>query len=498
MKKSLIFWFTFALLNTIGLYIAAGYYAKGDFATAWLLAGAVGLIDLVYFFSENYPLKFLLPSVIIVTLFLIIPIAFTVYISMTNYSSGHFFGKARVIEFLGQRTFIPENRPVLYSLYHANRKLLVRFDERNECLEIDSLSKKKDALIPKKCTSLFGFTKLTKPELINARRALDAIAVRFGESEYRVQDFRNFNRIENAFEIFNDGDKVTVVNRQTSTRFVENDAKGLFQAKTGDTLSPGYFVFHGFNNFTSIFKDKTILYPFGTIIVWNLLWAFSSVALSFTFGFLLALTLNKMKRAAFFRIPLIIPYAVPAFISVLVWKGLLNEECGDVNQFLNSHFHTIIPWLNNTFWARTSVLVVNTWLSFPYMMLLSLGVLQSIPNSIYESCRVDGIGRFNTFRKITLPLVLKSLFPLLLGSFAFNFNNFNIIYLLTGGNPPIVSSSALAGNTDLLISYTYKIAFESGSGGNFGLASAFSIIIFGIVCLITLINLQISKRLRES
>src|SRR5205823_14761237 len=189
---------------------------------------------------------------------------------------------------------------------------------------------------------------------------------------------------------------------------------------------------------------------------------------------------------------LIIPYAVPAFLSLLVWQGLLNDDFGVVNRA----FHISIPWLFDPWWARVSVILVSVWLTVPYFFLVSLGALQSIPAELVEAARVDGGGPIQIFRRVRLPLLLVAVAPLLIASFAFNFNNFNNIYLLTGGGP-YEGSSSIAGSTDILISYTYKRAIATGKGNDYGLASALAIIIFFIVATISGITFYRSKALEN-
>jgi ABC-type sugar transport system permease subunit len=177
---------------------------------------------------------------------------------------------------------------------------------------------------------------------------------------------------------------------------------------------------------------------------------------------------------------LVMPYALPAFLAVLVWGGLLNDDFGVVNSVLHLH----VPWLFDPFWAKVSVIAVSVWLTVPYFMLVSLGSLQSIPAELVEAAKVDGGGGWSVFRRVTLPLLLIVVAPLMVASFALNFNNFVNIYLLTGGGPPSEDQS-IAGGTDILITYTYKLAFEAGKGNDFGLACAVSIFIFFIVASIS-------------
>jgi arabinogalactan oligomer/maltooligosaccharide transport system permease protein len=174
---------------------------------------------------------------------------------------------------------------------------------------------------------------------------------------------------------------------------------------------------------------------------------------------------------------------VPGFLSLLVWQGLLNDDFGVVNRGL---LHAHIPWLFDPNWAKVSVILVSLWLTFPYFFLVSLGALQSIPGELTEAAKVDGAGAWQLFRKVTLPLLLIAVAPLMIASFAFNFNNFNNIYLLTGGGP--ATDQPIAGSTDILISYTWKLAFAAGKGADYGLASAVAIVIFFIVAAISTIG----------
>jgi len=264
----------------------------------------------------------------------------------------------------------------------------------------------------------------------------------------------------------------------------------------------GYISGVGFRNFERIWGDPTVSGPFLKVFGWTFTYAFLSVLLTFAIGLALALILNNptLRARMAYRTLFIIPWAIPAFISVLVWReGIFNETYGFLNKFvLSKWFHiATVPWLSDPVWAKFSVLLVNLWLGFPYMMTVCLGSLQSIPGELYEAADMDGANRIQTFWRITLPLLLIAVAPLLVGSFAFNFNNFVNIYLLTQGGPPLPNAQTPAGSTDILISYTYKLAFEGGHGQDYGFASAISVIIFFIVASISAINFKFSGALEE-
>ena len=218
---------------------------------------------------------------------------------------------------------------------------------------------------------------------------------------------------------------------------------------------------------------------------------------------MLAVTLNneKVKFQKIYRSIYILPYAIPAFISIIVFKGLLNPDYGVVNEWFAPLYELFniepINWFRTKGSSRAAVLLVNTWLGFPYMFLITTGALQSIPKELLEAAKVDGASPRQSFWRITFPLLLVSISPLLIGAFAFNFNNFTLIFLLTSGGPPIVGADVAVGYTDILISFTYDLAIAGGRGYQFGLAASVTTIIFFIVLIISAISFRYSKRLER-
>jgi arabinogalactan oligomer/maltooligosaccharide transport system permease protein len=279
--------------------------------------------------------------------------------------------------------------------------------------------------------------------------------------------------------------------RLANGRVFADGGEGSYVAAGGEELEPGWKTTVGFTNFSRVVNDRLIRGPFLRVFAWTVAFATLTVLLSFALGLLLAITLDKQFRLQrFYRTVFVIPYAIPSFLTLLVWAGLLNDDFGVVNRI----FNTSIPWLFDPWWAKVSIIVVSLWLTFPYFFLVSLGALQSIPGELVEAARVDGAGSWQVFRKITLPLLLVAVAPLLIASFAFNFNNFNNIFLLTQGQPP-TDDQSIAGATDILISYTYKLAFSAGKGTDYALASTVSIFIFLIVALISTVAFWRSKSL---
>jgi len=255
---------------------------------------------------------------------------------------------------------------------------------------------------------------------------------------------------------------------------------------------------------SSDLHDPLVRKPFLSIFAWTFFFAACCVLFSFAIGLFLAIALDKkgMRFQRTYRSILVIPWAIPGFLSLLVWQGLLNDDFGVVNRSI-LHTHTpwlfggdVFSWLPFISWPRIAVILVSVWLTTPYFFLVALGALQSIPAELTEAARVDGGGAWQIFRRVTLPLLLIVVAPLMIASFAFNFNNFNNVYLLTRGGP-YTGTSSIAGNTDILISYTYKLAIASGKGNDYGLASAVAIIIFFIIAGISGITFLRSQSLES-
>lgn len=255
------------------------------------------------------------------------------------------------------------------------------------------------------------------------------------------------------------------------------------------------FTFIAFQNYLTVFSGslKDVFFP---VLGWTVCFAVLSTLGSYTMGLGLAILLNnpKMKESKVYKTILIVPWALPSTIAILAWQGLLNEQYGGINNLLHALGITAnIPWMTDALWARIGIIIVNVWLGFPYMMNVCLGGLQAIPNDYYEAAKIDGASRFQCFRTITLPLVTKLSIPLVISTFAANFNNFGNIYMITQGGPARVDNQ-FAGYTDILASTTYKMTTWSN---RYELPATFSVLIFLIVGTFTLINMRMSGAFKE-
>ncbi|WP_117237622.1 ABC transporter permease subunit [Thermus sediminis] len=257
------------------------------------------------------------------------------------------------------------------------------------------------------------------------------------------------------------------------------------------------FGFVGLRNFAFILSQASqALFP---VFVWNVVFATGTVLLNALLGLILGLLLNNkgLKLRNFYRTVLIVSWALPGVITVQVWVALLNYNFGAINRLLGVLGIYPIPWLTDPDWAKVAILLVNLWLGFPYMMTATLGALSTIPDELYEAAKVDGATPWQTLLGITLPLLEKPMVPILLSSFAFNFNNFYIIYLLTGGGPAQEGRLATAQATDILISWAFKTAFSAEGQSAYGLGAAISLLIFAITVAISLVNFRVTGALRE-
>jgi len=246
----------------------------------------------------------------------------------------------------------------------------------------------------------------------------------------------------------------------------------------------GRFV--GLANFADIlFPGATSETHFWFTLGVTVMWTFLNVALHVAIGLALALVLSdaRLRGKAVYRVLLIVPWAVPNYITALVWKWIFNTQYGPANAMLALLGLSPVDWLGRSFWTNfTANLVTNTWLGFPFMMVISLGALQSIPADLYEAAEMDGAGRWQRFRHITLPLLKPALVPAIVLGTIWTFNMFNVVYLVSGGAPD--------NQTNILITEAYR-AFRVLK--NHGLAAAYSLIIFLILAAWTAVTNRVTR-----
>jgi ABC-type sugar transport system permease subunit len=502
----------------------------------WILSIFVAVItvgvNVIFLVDGLYPFRWFAPGLVLLILMLIYPTLYTLYVAFTNYRDGNLLTRPQAEEVLQKQVYLPADavtyswtafrstdNPNNYGLWLIPDKegtggpIFATEGKITPASEVNLGDFTLDENgIP---TGLPGYERLTKGQVVPL---LDAVLskIQFGESGNVIalnpqNPIRQAGVFRQKYTLNQDG---SLLDNETGVTYKAeqgtytpvsgpNMANGKVVDAEGQPLPvirPGYYVITGFDNFKRLIQNDKIRGPFLDVFVWTFAHAFFTVFLTFWFGLFMALLLNARftPGRAVLRTLLLVPYSLPAFISVLVWKGLLNEQLGVVNKALESilGIHSGPKWTSSPTWVKIGILLIQLWLGFPYMMLICTGALQSIPGDIYEASRVDGANFFQQFQYLTLPLLLVAVGPLLIASFAFNFNNFTIVELFNKGGPPISPDTA-AGHSDILITYTYELAFGSGRGADYGFASTISLVIFLIVAVITFFNFRFTQSWEE-
>lgn len=492
-----------AIFNAFALFLIMVLIEQENW---WIVAAAIAvtaIVDWVYLSKRALPAKYLTPGLIFLAIFQVFVIIYTFYVAFTNYSTGHVLSKDQAIQaLLSQNQRRVEDSPA-YPLTVVERADELGFlvtDLQGVAYlgtETDPLEEVDATFTGDKATAVDGWASLSFAQILQNQSEIFDMAVPISdnaaEGSLRTLDGTTAYRYVSNLKY--DAASDTLINQETGAVYVDG-GEGNFVTPEGRPVLPGWTITVGMDNFERALTEPSIRGPLGYVMAWTLVFATLSMVLTFALGLLLAITFNdpRMRGRRIYRITMVLPYAFPAFLSALIWSGMLSQSFGFVNQVLLGG--ASIPWLTDPTLAKVAVLLVNLWLGFPYMFLVCMGALQSIPEEVQEAARTDGAGPWQAFRRIKLPLLLVSVAPVLIATFAFNFNNFNVIYLVTGGGPRDTSAGIPVGYTDILISMVYKVAF-TGQNRDYGLASAFSILIFVIVAAISIVSFRRTKALEE-
>lgn len=476
------------------------------------------IVNIVFLSEKLFPWRWLMPALAGLFLLSIFPIANSLVIAFTNSGDGHLLDKQQVIDQFLTETYVAPDAPT-YKVYlfrsddqDAFRYWLIDSEGKNylfvpgdaalrEIAADDASFGERDANgVP---NAIEGFNRLPPGGALRFASTLEGFSIDAPPNKIQITkiglaEAQEAKQLQPLWTYDPAAD--TLTNRQTGT--VYNSERGNYVSGEGDTrdvLNPGFADFVGFDNILRVVQDPAIRDPFFRVFIWTLVFAGASVGMTLAMGLGFALILNSpdLPLRLLFRSILILPYAVPGWLMVVTIRGLLNPVYGPVNLAIESVLGVSPQWFSDPGLAKVAVLLVNLYLGFPYMMLITLGALQSIPADMYEAATIDGATGRQQFQFITMPMLLVALAPLLVASFSFNFNNFTLIELLNNGGPPI-SAATVAGHTDILLSYTFRLAFGSGVGVQYGFAAAISIFIFIIVGAITFFNFRLSRRLEDA
>ena len=482
--------------------LSLGYYPLAAASLIILI-----FVNVVLLRQEAYPLRWMLVGLVLMAMFTIYPILFTVWVSFTNYGEGHLITKEQAIDQILKAKYLPEaglaftwtafkSQEDIYALWlrdaDGNGYLAKVGEPLTQPQPGESgIGELDDKGIPK---TIEGYQRLNA---IVAATDQNITEIQFGEQGKTVQVRSPSEAAELLPLYIYDPDLDTMTSQETG--IVYHNIRGTYSSPDGEQLRPGFISRIGLANFKEFFTSPALRGPLVRIITWNFAFAFFSLLLNFSMGLAIAIMYNErhfpFKRLI--RSLLIIPYTVPALLTILIWRGMLNPELGVIDRALEAIFGWAPPWFTNQWWAKVAILLINLWLSYPYFMLICSGSLQSISEDYYAAAQVDGANSWQQFWRITLPLLLVAVGPLLIASFVFNFNNFNLIYLFNAGGPPMAGTPTPAGHTDILISYVYNLAFTASRGVNYGFAAAITIIIFFIVGAITLFQFRYTRMWEE-
>jgi maltose/maltodextrin transport system permease protein len=483
------------------LYAVTMVYAVGQTLLAGTLLVIASLALWTYTSRKTVALRYLFPGVAAAIVFVVFPMVYTIAIGFTNYSSRNLLDFERARQYLLDETFRAPGAAYAFTLHARDGRYVLRLEDHED--EQRRFVSTPFALPQPEATRLEAQplqADLGEPvplkDVIAQQKALKTLTVQLpGGQGVRMASLREFAGVQPLYEAKADG---SLVNRDTGRVLKPNFDSGFYETAAGERQEPGFRVGVGFAHYVRVFTDARFQEPFLRIFVWTITFAGLTVLFAASLGMLLAVLLNweTLKGRSVYRLVLFLPYAVPGFISILIFRGLFNQNLGEINLILNQLFGIKPAWFADPFLAKAMILIVNTWLGFPYMMVVCMGLIKSIPADLYEASAVAGAGPITNFVSITAPLIIKPLTPLLISSFAFNFNNFVLISLLTGGRPDFLDISVPAGTTDILVSYTFRMAFQD-SGQQFGLASAISTVIFLLVAAITLLQMRFTRIAEE-
>ncbi|MCR2812230.1 ABC transporter permease subunit [Microbacterium sp. zg.Y1090] len=497
-----------AVVNAFGIMAAISAVR----AESWLVLSVSILLlvaaNVVYFTKRALPLKYLLPGLIFLLLFQVFIFVYTAYIAFTNYGSGHIGSQEQAVNaalIQGERrvdgsptfplTIIERGGEYGFAIVDDGDVFAGDADE--------PLSEVDDAVIGAagNATEVPGWNVVPRAELLTdqaLQKTVQSLRVPVSDdpNDGSIRTREGTTGAVYESTLVWDEDAQTITDTTSGTVYSAND-RGSFVADDGTALTTGWYVNVGFDNFVRLFTEPRLVQPLLMVAGWTFAFAILSVVLSFGVGLLFALIFNdpRVRGRKWLRTLFILPYAFPAFMSALLFRGMFNAEFGVINDLF--FFGAEINWLGDPWLARLAVLWVNLWLSYPYWFLVCTGALQALPADTLEAASLDGAGRFRQFRSIVLPLLLVSTAPLLISSFAFSFNNFTIIYMFNNGGPAIPGAPYALGSTDILISAIYDIAGISGGAADYGLASALSIIIFIIVGAISALAFRQTRKLEE-
>lgn len=497
-------WLALTIVGLIDLMLLYGVtlmYARGELAFALLVLILAASGSWVFINQKGYNYRYVYPSLLGVTAFIVFPLIYTVNVAFTNFSSNNLLTFERVKATHLAKTYRTGGESYTFKMYQEGTRYqlaLMGKELTDEFFVTESfeLTPEPVVITASVTTVLPSGAELGMGGVVQRRSTLQQLDIVLPDgNDLAMISLRQFGAIAKSYR---EGEGDSLTDNRTEEKLSPDFSTGYFVSESGETIPPGFTVYTGWDNFVRVMTDPGIQGPFLKIFTWTVMFALLSVIFTLIIGLLMSCLVQwePLKGNGVYRLLLILPYAVPAFISILIFRGLFNQNFGEINMLLDMLFGAKPEWFSNEILAKTMVIIVNTWLGYPYMMILCIGLLKSIPDDLYEASAIDGASPLQNLFHITIPMIIKPLVPLLIASFAFNFNNLVLIALLTDGAPDMLNATTPAGATDILVSYTFRIAFGS-YGQDYGLASAIATVIFLMVGLIAWANLKVTRKYQD-
>jgi arabinogalactan oligomer / maltooligosaccharide transport system permease protein len=493
------------LVLAVAIFAAFPLVEQGQWLGLALVVGVTALLFWIYLSPRRIPAKYLIPGTLFLLAFQVFPVLYTMSTAFTNFGDAHRGSKEQAIQAIEGASITKVAGSTDYRLAIATKGdpatgdlVFLLTDPETRASQVGT----PDGLEPLAADGL-----RFSPEG-NITEAPGYTVLSIGAAGAREEDLADFSvptdngaivnagltrAFEGAPQRAYDAACDCVRDAETGQTWTADDGQGFFVDAQGQNLAQGWQINVGFRNFVDVVTDPLIAKYFFRTLIWNFAFAALTVAITFALGLLVAIVLNheRLRGQRIYRSLLILPYAMPAFAMLLLWRDMFNTDFGLINRLFNSE----VNWFGRPLTAMLAVLLVQLWMGYPYMFLVCTGALQSIPGDLKEAASVDGAKPVYAFRTIIFPLLLVALAPLMIASFAFNFNNFNAIYMVSEGGP-FPPDNPQIGATDILITYTYRLAF-GGQGAQYGFAAAVSVFIFLIVAVISIVGFRRTRALEE-
>ena len=492
------------IVDLLLLYGVTLMYAQGEVAIAILILMVVAFGSWLVVSKGRSNFHLVFPCLVMVAAFIVLPLLYTINIAFTNYSADHRLSCERAQAALLSESWRPAGEYYRLKLFREGSGLRLMLFGSAVSEEhfltgpvVNSNTRQKVSAFVS--THRPGGAELSPDEVNNKSTILANLVILLPDgTEVAMITPGVFGRSVSSYRVAVDrpypDQSLDLIDNRTGETLWANMTTGYFtRENNAEPVGPGFIIDTGWDNFVRVFTDPAIHNPLLKNFAWSVMFAAISVGLSLTIGLLLATLLHwePLREKKIYRVLLILPYAIPLFIAALMFRGLFNQDSGEINLLLTWLFGSGLPWFSNASLAKTMVIMVNTWLGYPYMMILCTGLLASIPGDLYEASAIDGASPVQNLVHITIPMMIKPLVPVLSACFAYNFNNLVLIAMLTDGAPHIPDSPV--GATDVVAGYAYQTAFVSH---DYGLAAAVATLVFVLAGGVAWLNLLATKRLQ--